>query len=437
MRNWNEFFLFTFVISSLYFYSSLSTQGQDSQVSATVKDEDGLESVSFDTLNGSVEVDLPDDLANGDTISGTVLVEPKGEQKEEITQNEDQLSGLVVEIANTNECKEPEQIAQAAESELADQKPTKEIASDTKPSTVQSVPEPKIEKSAPYVKLGHKPDQGFSCKIPLDCKEIEIIIRQSNGQELCRKQIRPKPACKPVPPISQTNPPVCKLPSSGKCGKALLIEGRCDGRSATSRVKINGRACRILAESPRRQLARMPKDCPGKCIIVRTERGFRQRGMIELMPQAEAKTSATNIPAPVPEQVPAQAPARIEPQASTLNGEWLHTFNSLGGVSRGPHYNMPIPGFGETTQVVRLREDGNQVYVIGEGREALLGIRQGNQIVWRKETQHPGQGMTVTEYLLIYNPATNTIEGEGQEHQMLSNGQGESIVKWASKYQRR
>jgi hypothetical protein len=430
MRNWIQLLLMSLIIGNFCFFNAMSIQGQDTPVTASVKEEDGLESVSFDTLNGRVEVDLPDDLADGDTISGTVLVEPKGEEKEKIAQNEDELSGIVVEIEKTNEVKEPEQIAEAAESDLNETRPAKEIPPESHgTSTVQPVPEPKIEKSAPYIKLGHKPDQGFTCQVPPNCGEITIVLREASGKELCRKQVRAKPAYKSLPPISQANPPVCKLPTSGQCGKALLIEGRCDGRSATSRVKINGRACRVLAESPRRQIARMPKDSSGKCTIERAERGFRQRGMIELMPAAQAASTPTIVPPSMP--------ANSGRKASTLNGEWLHTFSSLGGISRGPGYSMPIPGYGTSTQVVTLRQDGNQVFVIGDGQEALLGTLEGNRIVWRKETQHPGQGYTVTEYILIYDPTTETIEGEGQEHQVVTSGSGESIVKWASKYQRR
>jgi hypothetical protein len=37
----------------------------------------GLTTTTFDTLEGTVSVNLPDDVAAGDTVSGTVTTEPK------------------------------------------------------------------------------------------------------------------------------------------------------------------------------------------------------------------------------------------------------------------------------------------------------------------------------------------------------------------------
>jgi hypothetical protein len=49
-------------------------------------------------LYGDVKVYLPDDMAAGDTISGTVVAEPKGKTDEERARNQDTLKGFVVEI---------------------------------------------------------------------------------------------------------------------------------------------------------------------------------------------------------------------------------------------------------------------------------------------------------------------------------------------------
>lgn len=47
----------------------------------------GLRTVNFGTLNGQVTVNLPDDMRAGDTISGTVIAEPKGQTPEQRTKN--------------------------------------------------------------------------------------------------------------------------------------------------------------------------------------------------------------------------------------------------------------------------------------------------------------------------------------------------------------
>ena len=75
-------------------------------IKAKVETKDGLETVAFDTINGMVQVNLPDDMAASDTISGTVVTEPKSENKEEIASNQDELNGYVVEIVKTKEVKD-------------------------------------------------------------------------------------------------------------------------------------------------------------------------------------------------------------------------------------------------------------------------------------------------------------------------------------------
>src|SRR5262249_34435517 len=46
---------------------------------ATTETGFGLSTATFDTLQGTVTANLPDDLMAGDTISGTVVAEPKGQ----------------------------------------------------------------------------------------------------------------------------------------------------------------------------------------------------------------------------------------------------------------------------------------------------------------------------------------------------------------------
>ena len=52
-----------------------------------VKTAGGLRTVTFDTLQGRVIVNLPDDMRARDTISGTVVAEPKGQTPEERAKN--------------------------------------------------------------------------------------------------------------------------------------------------------------------------------------------------------------------------------------------------------------------------------------------------------------------------------------------------------------
>ena len=63
----------------------LATQSSMQQNAATVdvKTAGGLRTATFDLPRGKIRVNLPDDMMAGDTISGTVIAEPKGSTEEE------------------------------------------------------------------------------------------------------------------------------------------------------------------------------------------------------------------------------------------------------------------------------------------------------------------------------------------------------------------
>jgi len=63
--------------------------------------EPGLHSTTFTTPQGVVRVYLPDDLAAGDMISGTVVAEPAGNNEAERARNREVLGRDVVHLAGT------------------------------------------------------------------------------------------------------------------------------------------------------------------------------------------------------------------------------------------------------------------------------------------------------------------------------------------------
>jgi vacuolar-type H+-ATPase subunit E/Vma4 len=67
-------------------------------MNAQIVSANGLRVVTFNTVNGGVTVNLPDDIRAGDTISGTVIPEPKGSTEEERKQNRGVLNGYIVEV---------------------------------------------------------------------------------------------------------------------------------------------------------------------------------------------------------------------------------------------------------------------------------------------------------------------------------------------------
>ena len=70
-----------------------------STTKASVTTANGLQTIKFASDNGDVIVYLPDDMRAGDTISGTVVAEPKGQTEEERKKNMSVLSGYVIDIA--------------------------------------------------------------------------------------------------------------------------------------------------------------------------------------------------------------------------------------------------------------------------------------------------------------------------------------------------
>jgi hypothetical protein len=70
----------------------------DVQASVITKASDSTRVINFDTSVGRVVVNLPDDMMAGDTISGTVIAEPKGTNEDERRRNLAELSGFVVEL---------------------------------------------------------------------------------------------------------------------------------------------------------------------------------------------------------------------------------------------------------------------------------------------------------------------------------------------------
>lgn len=66
--------------------------------SVETKSGDGLKTVTFDTVPGRIIVNLPDDMRAGDTISGTVVAEPRGETPDERERNLNELKSKAFEI---------------------------------------------------------------------------------------------------------------------------------------------------------------------------------------------------------------------------------------------------------------------------------------------------------------------------------------------------
>lgn len=214
------------------------------------KTTNGLNTVTFDTLQGRVIVNLPDDMRAGDTISGTVIAEPKGQTKEEQAKNLGVLRGLVVEIDN----KRVEPFAGNPEKER------EAVIQQT--FWIYHVDQPKVN-PAPNAAPTSRP--------------VQVSLVNSDGKEIARTTI-------PTGVISGTPtdafPYSFNIPPLGQTGRPIVITGPFDGNS--SNTTLSGSSAlrtsvqdfekntatlsggfRLLAESPRKAVFSGPENVTG------------------------------------------------------------------------------------------------------------------------------------------------------------------------------
>lgn len=153
----------------------------------------GLSVATFITPQGTIYVNLPSDMATGDTLSGTVVAQPKAEDPKQRSRLERELSEYVIRIGQ-------QQI----------------------PISVGSVPLQFLAPSAATF----------------------LTLIDKKGNEVCRSEM---PVTSALPAIGDF-----KLPTLGAQGQAIEILGIFDGKFETTRIQIGGQDMQLLAESPRR-----------------------------------------------------------------------------------------------------------------------------------------------------------------------------------------
>jgi hypothetical protein len=178
---------------------------------------DGLYVTTFTTPQGKLKLNLTDDLAAGDTISGTVVTEPAGKNDAERAQNQTELNGYVVELEGQK------------------------------------------------TKVGAKT---IKCNIPATLTpEAKTMVLLHNGQTVATTQI----------PISATPPPrpaQFTLPTGGQQGRPIQIMGPCNGVfSRQDYVKIGETLLTPLAESPRKIVVQDTSNAVGPSNIECKENG--------------------------------------------------------------------------------------------------------------------------------------------------------------------
>ena len=220
-------------------------------VTATVETADGLHAATFDTLQGTVTVNLPDDTSAGDTISGTVETEPKGSTPDQQAENGDRLGGYVVEVE-----KQPTT-------------PSDRVGKWVVPAAATAlvlVLKNRTGHEVARTQVPVLPQQGPTLAV----SPIQTPTSSSDGKKGGQA---PETPAKPGSPAAQSGAGphslgqpaggAYSIPAVAQAGHALPILGRFDGDLRTTTLKIGGRDGEALAESPRKLVVRSPKNAVG------------------------------------------------------------------------------------------------------------------------------------------------------------------------------
>ena len=208
----------------LFLAASLAlAQAPSQSVTAKVGSDPGVIIVTFVLPSGAIYVDLPNDMAAGDTLSGTVIAEPQGPTEIERAQNLAELSKYQVEVAGQK------------------------------------------------AKLGNF---GFILPKLSDTsgpQPVSVVLKDSAGKELGKAEV----PTRPVMVVVGEN--VFFLPSGGQEGWPVVVVGSFDGDYENTELDIGGKPQKTLAESPRQATFESPSG-HGSHDMVLKEHGIETKG---------------------------------------------------------------------------------------------------------------------------------------------------------------
>jgi hypothetical protein len=238
-----------------------------------VSPANGLQVVTVDTPQGRVTIKLPDDIRTGDTISGTMTVEPKGATAEERAKNSTVVKSRVVRLLLTRA-----------------RKP------DEAPKTAQTPP---VTLTVPL--SGGNTSTVQTSRGPGNATRLEFLVTAPGDFALApgvRKMAEAEFGSAVVPVDtnpSTTDPKATRfnIPPLGQTGRPVVITGPFDGKSSNTDVKLteptvfkktstyqDGIALPVIAESPRKAIIESPVEVTGPMRISVTDGGVQTSGSI-------------------------------------------------------------------------------------------------------------------------------------------------------------
>ncbi|HYR76584.1 MAG TPA: hypothetical protein VEM96_12165 [Pyrinomonadaceae bacterium] len=260
------FWLAAVCLTFLCFANKAATQSQIPTQKPDVKTDGGLTTVTFYLEHGDLTVNLPDDIRAGDTISGTVVAEPKGQTKDERAKNQSELNGLVIEI--NDKIVEPFTAPPAKERESVIQQ-TLWIYHPDKAKLRPNAADPKTATPKPIsISLERAGSEIEHATIP-----IEIISLNLQS----------------VAPLN-----TFQLPAMGQQGRPIVITGPFDGNAQNTTLSFRPLRTQVqdfekntenvsagfglLAESPRKAVFQAPSNFSGSIELNLKEGNVETRG---------------------------------------------------------------------------------------------------------------------------------------------------------------
>jgi len=182
------------------------------EITGEVVTESGLHRANFRVPQGVIHVNYPDDIAVGDTISGTVYTDPGGKDQKELDRNSSEIGGYVVEM-----------------------------------------PGQKVNTS----------DRRFRWSVPVlpGSAAISVVLRDRKNKIVSRCDIPVSPT--PVPPEQGG----IDLPTGGQSGAFASAWGSFANPGSETTVTVGGQNADVIAESPRKVVFQTPPNFAGASTI--------------------------------------------------------------------------------------------------------------------------------------------------------------------------
>lgn len=281
----------------------------------------GLQTWSFNLPQGSISVNLPDNISAIGRISGTVIVEPTGQNETQRTQNQNALLNYAIEL----------QIPEAGGG-----------------TSIVRVPVLTSNNTFRFV-------------TPTDAGERSIMCHLlSGGVELSQggSVLVSAPGNVGAGSLHSRS---FQFPSLGQAGRALEIIGPFDGNFKTTEIRIAGQPARLLAESQ------------NSCVVQAPDQNFGPTEITVKEGDVEAKGSCRNLGVRL-----------AAPKTSLLKGETTVLTVTVEGL-KGIQQNVPlllqkqgvVSMAGGDTQTVQIRPTDVRADGTFELKRTLTGLQAG------------------------------------------------------------